>query len=893
MKLPALAMAVSFAAGIALGLWGPFSQTASSLPWLRAEVVLGALLLAAALVLLRLRKLVVSALLSICVWVSLGFFGANLAQQPPNENFVLRAVQERQIDLHAPLRWQVQLRDEPERFPWGWRYDLDLRAVELGGATIPLNGGLRLSYSPRADDAPLPELHAGDSFWVLTQAKLPQVYRDAGAFDRRAYLGQQNIQLVATLRASELIEDITRAKPTLNTRLARIRRTLREELDALFASTPEEAGVLRAMLLGDRSFVDRAEAADFQKTGVFHVLVVAGLHVAAFATFLYWIGRRLRISVVWTSFLTLALLISYVAVIEQRPPVLRAALMAAVVLVGGCFFRKLDLLNSAAVAALIFLAANPWELRDSSFQLSFLAIGCIAAFGAPWLDRTVQPYAKALRGWRDVTRDAAHPPKIAQFRIDLRAFATWLSDRLPRSMSPLIGGGLVRGLGFTFRFWELFLLTLVLQIGMLPLLASDFHRVSLTGPMVNLIAVPLTGLIVPLGFLTLLCVLVWHLLGVIAAIPLRLLTEVLVHSVRWFAHFPRWSYRIPGPFLWVTLLFFAGAVLLAAGLRYDTLWWRRIGLAALAELLVVAALIATFPFPPRWTRGALELDALDVGQGDSLFLISPRGHTLLIDGGGAFTGFAGREAHSGPDPGEDAVSPYLWSRGFQRLDTVALTHGHQDHAGGLLAVLENFKVGTLWIGREVSSPVMARLEAEAHARHIQVVRENRGAPFSWDGVELQFLWPEASPGEIASSASNDSSLVLHLRYGSRSMLLPGDAEKQSEAQILAENDAGALRSDILKVGHHGSKNSTTPEFLTEVQPEVGIISAGEDNPYGHPDPQLLARLEEAHVWILRTDRNGAIRVLTDGRNLRISCFVACPDALTGNQSVERPSPEQQ
>src|SRR5581483_9602249 len=134
----------------------------------------------------------------------------------------------------------------------------------------------------------------------------------------------------------------------------------------------------------------------------------------------------------------------------------------------------------------------------------------------------------------------------------------------------------------------------------------------------------------------------------------------------------------------------------------------------------------------------------------------------------------------------------------------------------------------LWIGREVSSPVMARLEAEAHARHIPVVRENRGAPFSWDGVELQFLWPEASPGEIASSASNDDSLVLHLRYGSRSMLLPGDAEKQSEAQILAENDAGALRSDILKVGHHGSKNSTTPEFLTEVQPEVGIISAGED-----------------------------------------------------------------
>jgi competence protein ComEC len=181
--------------------------------------------------------------------------------------------------------------------------------------------------------------------------------------------------------------------------------------------------VLRAMLLGDRSFVERDEAVDFQKTGVFHVLVVAGLHVGALAFFLYWIGRKLRLSWGATTAFTLGFLLAYVAVIEQRPPVLRAALMATIVTLGGFFYRRLDVLNSAAVAALILLVPRPLALRDSSFQLTFLAIVCIAGLAAPWLERNVQPYARALRGWRDVTRDASHEPRAAQFRIDLRTAA--------------------------------------------------------------------------------------------------------------------------------------------------------------------------------------------------------------------------------------------------------------------------------------------------------------------------------------------------------------------------------------------------------------------------------------------------------------------------------------
>jgi competence protein ComEC len=130
-----------------------------------------------------------------------------------------------------------------------------------------------------------------------------------------------------------------------------------------------------------------------------------------------------------------------------------------------------------------------------------------------------------------------------------------------------------------------------------------------------------------------------------------------------------------------------------------------------------------------------------------------------------------------------------------------------------------------------------------------------------------------------------------LRYGRRSLLLPGDAEKQVEREILSENSPEAMHSDVLKIGHHGSKNSTTAEFLAAVQPHFGIISAGEDNPYGHPSPELLERLENAGVRVLRTDRDGAVHVLTDGERLEITCFVACPGVANAIASVRAEAPD--
>ncbi len=892
MRLPAVAIAALFACGVVLGQAQWISQRVDSREFIAGGFFFAGLLICGGVFLARRERLFPAATISYLAWIVLGVIGSGIASQPRPDDYVLSLVSAGRLDLKTPLRWHGHLRDEPVRMPWGYGYEIELSGVEFEGSLIGVRGGLRASLSEPLDRTSVPDIHAGDEIVVAAQAKLPQVFRDEGAFDRRAYLAEQNVDLVATVRAPELMERVAASPLTAATLLAHVRRRLRDEIDVLFAKAPQVDGVLRAMLLGDRSFVERAEATDFQKTGVFHVLVVAGLHVGALAVFLFWIGRVLRFSPFWTALTTLTLLFAYVAVVEQRPPVMRAALMTAIVVVGGLFFRRLELLNSAGFAALILLIAKPLAVRDSSFQLTFLAIGCIAGLAAPWLRKHVQPYVNALCGWHDVTRDGSHEPRAAQFRIDLRSSARWISTRSPARMGNFAGGALAGGIGVSLRVWELLVITLLLQIGMLPLMARDFHRITLSAPFVNLAAVPLTGILVPLGFLTLGAGLVLPMLGRLLAVPLGWLTLLLVHTVEWFANAPRWSYRIPGPPVWLVIVFLATGVILAMLARNSNAWrlWALRG--AIVVLAMSAIAIAVYPFAPRWSPGQLELSVLDVGQGDSLFLVSPHGKTILVDGGGAFSGFPGREEHNGIDPGEEAVSPYLWSRGFQKIDVVALTHAHQDHIGGLKAILDNFRVGSLWIGREVESASLANLEKLAREKKIPIVHEIRGSDFSWDGVETNFLWPEITPTEIGASPKNNDSLVMRLKFGERGVLLPGDAEKQAEKAILNANDEIILHADVLKIGHHGSKNSTTPEFLAAVHPRIAVISAGEDNPYGHPNPELLERLTTAGVRILRTDRDGAVLVLTDGKSLEVRCFVTCSEQTATAGSARTQTPNQ-
>jgi competence protein ComEC len=882
MKLPTLWIAAAFVAGIG----GSSRWAASPKIWFAAASI--AILLAG---ILLWRRLVAAAwVLALICWAALGALAFGVERSAVPANHVTRLISPASgalpLDTSEPLRWRGRLREDPMILPWGHRYEIELEEVEVGGASIAVRGGLRANLYGGAKVAEAPaDLRAGDRVEALVRARPPRNFLDPGAFDLKGFLARQNVDLIGSLRSGDLLTLIDRPSPTFLQRLARARGDMLVRLDSLFAGQREQQAVLRAMLLGDRSFVDTDVVTAFQKTAAYHVLVVAGLHVGALAAFLFWICRRLRFSIVQTSLITVVVLAAYVGLVQDRPPILRAALMAALYLCARPLFRRVELLNTVALAALAILFWRPSSLIDSSFQLSFVAAGVIAGLALPWMDRTSAPYRAGLAHLGDVTRDAAHAPKVAQFRIETRAAAQWLASRLPQRLAARAGAGVTLPIRAGLRLWEIVLLSLVIQWGMLPLLALDFHRVSLAGPLSNIPAVILTGLIVPLGFLTLLATFVWGRLAAALAKLLGLFASGLLATVNWFSRWPRVSYRIPGPPLWLMILFFGVFVCLVATARAvaanrATRAARRglpsairpaewIAAVALASLTI---LVATHPFAQAIERGKLEVSVLDVGQGDSIFTAFPDGRTMLIDGGGQ-PGSEWVGGHrSGVDIGEQVVSPYLWSRGLKALDVVALTHAHHDHLDGLHSVLENFRVGELWVGHDEETPAYESLLREARKRGVAIVHKTSGEHFHWAGVDGDFLWP--ADATAVAQASNDDSLVLRLADDQIRFLLPGDIQNKVEDKLV--KDRVPLAADFLKVPHHGSKTSSTELFLAAVAPRIAVVSVGEANPFGHPAANVVERYERSGVRLFRTDRDGAVTALTDGKNIAVHAFAEPP-----------------
>jgi len=253
------------------------------------------------------------------------------------------------------------------------------------------------------------------------------------------------------------------------------------------------------------------------------------------------------------------------------------------------------------------------------------------------------------------------------------------------------------------------------------------------------------------------------------------------------------------------------------------------------------------------------VEAIDVGQGDALLLITPDGRTLLVDAGGV--GGGPRQAPQEFDIGEEVVSPALWARGIRHLDAVALSHAHSDHMGGMPAVLRNFHPDELWVGNNPRSGSYNDLLSEAAGLHVRVRTMRAGDGFGFGQARVGVLAPFAGYQPGATPANNDS-LVLHVAYGESSVLLEGDAEGAVEEAMLSEP---GLQSTLLKVGHHGSISSTHPAFLAQVAPQWAVISCGIHNRYGHPRQEILEELEAARVRTLLTDVNGAACFLLDGK----------------------------
>ncbi|HEY6376906.1 MAG TPA: ComEC/Rec2 family competence protein [Edaphobacter sp.] len=283
------------------------------------------------------------------------------------------------------------------------------------------------------------------------------------------------------------------------------------------------------------------------------------------------------------------------------------------------------------------------------------------------------------------------------------------------------------------------------------------------------------------------------------------------------------------------------------------------GLAVIALPLIAAMVL--WPARAATSQQVMEVTAIDVGQGDSLLVVSPEGRTMLVDAGGPVGAVAETAvATSLFDIGEEIVSPYLWSRQIRRLDVIVLSHAHSDHMGGMPAVIRSFRPRELWVGIDPDSTAYRALLSEAHDLGVTVRHLHAGDSLPWSGTQVNVLAPEAPYINGGAPANNDS-LVMRMEYGKSSVLLEGDAEAPSERAMVASGRLTPVT--LLKVGHHGSRTSTTPEFFAAVAPEDAVVSVGRGNTFGHPRFEVIQRIADRGTKLYRTDEFGLTTFLLD------------------------------
>ena len=783
------------------------------------------------------------------------------------------------IDLSRPVRIQGVLCTDPLRTPGGLQFDLDARRAWIKGKTYSIAGKIRLRVLNGEKAAVTGgefALRYGDTIIAPARLERPENYANPGGFDYRQWLESvQDIYWLGTVADPASLRKVTGTKPSVvKSLIENIRQELTASIDRLYPPwtlSGRDGSVLKAILLGDRSSLDSDTIEHFRRTGLYHLLVVAGLHVGLLAMLAEAVLRLFGIRPTWRATALLVLLAFYASLVEQRAPTLRASLMIGAYLFARLLDREQPVLNAVGLAALILLFERPGWLFDAGFQLSFAAALLIAGLALPILERTTEPYRRALWHLEEPALDRGFAPRLAQFRLDARDAVEWLTpqwpffERRPLLAAKLALAPLKAGIWLT----DLLVFSAVLQAGLLLPMAEIFHRVTLAGIGLNVLAIPCMTILLAVAVPT---VVLNALLPGLAVLPARLLSAIFngLFALTELPGMPHWlSYRVPTPPLWVAWAFVL--CLITGG--YALSLSRRVFAISMVGAAAFATLICVQPFPPRIPSGVLEITDLDCGGGEGLFVVLPDRTTMLI---GACGG-SRRQVRGGDplrarrwDPGENIVSPYLWSRGIKSVDIFFVPNPRGDHLSGVASILRNFNVKEFWSGPLPRAPYAPYLLDLLHRSGVRFLGLAGDRTISERGASTTVLWP-LEHDNFDFGSLPDSPVVIRISTGQGSVILTGNLSPAELKSIMESNFRA--RSEVLELSGGANLVAEAAGFAAKIRPRIVLV--GSVRKYGKKpahNSSLPPILRGRDIRVLSVALDGAVTARLDHGAVSVNCY---------------------
>lgn len=886
---PLLWLAVCFACGIAAAFYSIYD-------WKTPLVLCFAGVLFTAFFTQRNLSLI---FLSIA-FVAAGFFSYQIEKQNVAENRLKRFYDEGRIIAGVPIEIEGVVLGKPEQSVDGFFFKLKAEKVVYNGTMQSVSGNVRFFAPVQAEEAAAKyerlDLQYGSRIRIACSPEREDRFLNPGVLSRKEILDQQDIDATATVKSPLLIEKV--GEPNGLTPLGFIydqrQRLILEFRDKFSVST---AGIMIASLLGDKYFLDKQTADLFREGGTFHILVISGLHITFIGGLTLLLVGYFTKKKLWQFIIAASFLWAYTLAVGAEVPVVRASLMFSILLFSQVIHRNGTLLNALGACGLILLVWRPQDLFTPSFQLTFISVAAIIAMAFPlieklrsiglWTPTTGTPFPPNVPAWlrricemlywRESIWTIEGQRQIWSANLFKSPYFKWLKARNLRGITAFIVEGI--------------LVSLVVQIWLLPLLVVYFHRVSVASILLNL----WVGVFIALESFSALLAVFLHSISTSLALPVVMLTEafnwLLLSVPALFVQNDWASFRLPayaGSMKAVYFIYLIPVLVLGYILHswdpFDfrgrssskTLQFRAAWIAGFIAVLL-GVIIIFHPFSSPHPDGKLHIDFLDVGQGDSAFITFPNGETMLVDGGGRIN--YGRQNDDDteifepdvPRIGEAVVSEFLWQKGYSDIDYILATHADVDHIQGLADVAKNFDVRAALFGRTPADDSdFTELSEVLHRKSIPVIRIGRGDSFEIAGVRVEVLHPlrDESPEAVSD---NNHSVVLRLVFGNKSFLLTGDIEREAENEMLANPEL--MRADVVKVAHHGSRTSSTQAFVDGVNPDFAIIPVGKRSLFGHPHREVVERWKKAGAIVMTTGEKGTISISTDGSDLEIKTFL--------------------